>query len=356
MAEISPGKLIERIAHGKPIGAVVLIGADIYLRDLCRRKIIEAFVEERSREWGVVRLSARENGWDEVLERATTIPMFVPRQVVIVQDAESVEKLGEERRDGVVAALEEYLGRPSPFTILVLEAEALDGRQRFAKLLKEKALQVELTIGNESAAALTAQMAKDLGASIEADAAALLAEIMNHEPARIGIELEKLAAYAGKKARIGRADVETMVVSARKNTVWQLADMIAARDRKAAFAFLDNLLREGEEPAGIVGALGWMYRKLIEARGLPAHTPGFQAMRQLGMRPESAEAAVRNAHRIPKKGLLGGLAALAEADSQLKSSNPDPRAFLEFLMAQLTAPAASPTNSATNPAAHPARI
>jgi hypothetical protein len=31
--------------------------------------------------------------------------------------------------------------------------------------------------------------------------------------------------------------------------------------------------------------------------------------------------------------------ALADADSQLKSSNPNPRAFLEFLIARLTSPA-----------------
>ena len=109
--------------------------------------------------------------------------------------------------------------------------------------------------------------------------------------------------------------------------------------RDAALAFLDNLLREGEQPAGIVGALAWMYRKLIEARGSAgAYEPVIRRRGSLGMRPEAAEAAVRQAHRIPKKELLAGLVALAEADSQLKSSNPDPRAFMEFLVARLTAP------------------
>jgi DNA polymerase III delta subunit len=53
------------------------------------------------------------------------------------------------------------------------------------------------------------------------------------------------------------------------------------------------------------------------------------------MNPMAAEAALRNAHRIPKSDLLRGLVALAEADSQLKSSNPDPRAYMEFLLARL---------------------
>jgi DNA polymerase-3 subunit delta len=191
------------------------------------------------------------------------------------------------------------------------------------------------------------QMAKELGAEIDREAATLLADILNGAPARIRIELEKLTTYAQGRGRITAADVETLVVAARKNTVWQLGEMLANRNRAAALAFLDNLLREGEQPAGIVGALAWMYRKLIEARHLPPHTSGFQAARQLGMRPDAAENAVRQAHRIPKAQLLAGLVALAEADSQLKSSNPDPRAMMEFLIARLTSPDARLTSRAS---------
>ena len=50
-----------------------------------------------------------------------------------------------------------------------------------------------------------------------------------------------------------------------KNTVWQLAENAGrtANAASAALAFLDNLLREGEQPLQIVGALAWTYRKLI---------------------------------------------------------------------------------------------
>lgn len=337
MAWASPEKLLEQLARGKSIGAVLLLGTDHYLREMCRNRIIETCVPEPARDWAVARLSARDAGWDEILERAETLPMLAPRQVIVVEDVESVEKLGEKSREEIIGALEKYLSSPAPFTVLVLEASELDGRQKFRKLLGEKALIVELTIGGESAAALAVEMAKDLGAEIDRDAAMLLADIVNSEPARMHGELEKLSTYALGRP-VTAADVETLVVAARKNTVWQLTDMLASRRRRDALAFLDNLLREGEEPIGIVGALAWTYRKLIEAHDLPAHTGGFQAARQLGMRPEAAEAAVRQAHRVSKSELLSGLVALAEADSQLKSSNPDPRALMEFLIARLTTP------------------
>jgi len=346
MPDISAEKLIAQLSSGKAVAAIVLLGTDSYLREMCRNKIIEACVPEAAREWALARIAVQDSGWDEVLQRAQTMPMLAQRQVIIVEGVESLEKLGEKTRDEVVEALAKYFESPAPFSVLLFEASSMDKRQRYSKLLAEHALLVELTIGGESAAALAAQMAKDFGAEIDREAAALLAEILNSEPSRMRIEIEKLATYVGKGQRITSAEVEELVVAARKNTVWQLADMLAGRRRDSALAFLDNLLREGEEPIGLVGGITWMYRKLIEARDLPAGTSGFQAARALGMNPAAAETAVRQAHRIPKKDLLAGLVALAEADSQLKSSNPDPRALMEFLIVQLASPRAASAGSA----------
>jgi DNA polymerase III subunit delta len=346
MPEISAEKLIARLSTGKPVAAIVLLGTDSYLRETCRNKIIEACVPEAAREWALARISVQDSGWDEVLQRAQTMPMLASRQVIIVEGVESLEKLGEKTREEIVEALGKYFESPAPFSVLLFEAATMDRRQRYSKLLAEHALFVELTIGGESAASLATQMAKDCGAEIERDAALLLADILNSEPSRMRIEIEKLATYVETGQRITTSNVEELVVAARKNTVWELADMLATRRRDSALAFLDNLLREGEEPIGLVGGITWMYRKLIEARDLPAGTSGFQAARTLGMNPAAAETAVRQAHRIPKKDLLAGLVALAEADSQLKSSNPNPRALMEFLIVQLMSPRAATTSSA----------
>ncbi|MFZ0886131.1 MAG: DNA polymerase III subunit delta [Candidatus Acidiferrales bacterium] len=353
MPELSPDKLLERLAKGKPVPAIVLEGTDPYLRDMCRNKIIDSYVPEPMRDWALGRVTVRGGDWSELFQRAETMPMLAPCQVVLVDGAESIQsraKDGDDSEDGddgddprkdTLKALADYLAKPAPFTVIVFEVPKLDHRQRLYKVLAEDAVIVELTLGNESAAALAEQMARELGANIERPAANLLAEIVNSEPARIRVEMQKLAAYVQGRGRITSADVEELVPKARKNTVWQLADMLATRRRADAFAFLENLLREGEEPIGLVGVLAWMYRKLIEAHDLPAGMNGFQAARPLQMRPEAAEAAVRNAHRIPKKDLLAGLLALAEADSQLKSSNPNPRALMEFLIARLTSSASS---------------
>jgi len=153
---------------------------------------------------------------------------------------------------------------------------------------------------------------------------------------RLKMEIDKLATYAAEKKVIGRADVSALVISEKTTTVWELADLLASRQGKKALDFLDRLLRDGEEPLSLLGAMAWMYRKLIEASEVQGAANGWQAARSLGMRPEQAELALQNARKISKPRLLAGLHALRNADDRLKGSGAEPRTVMEFLVAQLT--------------------
>ena len=126
-----------------------------------------------------------------------------------------------------------------------------------------------------------------------------------------------------------------MVAAEKTADVWELADLLASRQRAKSMEFLDRLLRDGEEPVGMVGAMTWMYRKLIEAGEIKGAMNGWQAARTLGMRPEQAEVALRAARKSSRAELLLGLVALERADDRLKSSK-DARTVMEFLVAELT--------------------
>ncbi|PYT40285.1 MAG: hypothetical protein DMG47_19655 [Acidobacteria bacterium] len=135
---------------------------------------------------------------------------------------------------------------------------------------------------------------------------------------------------------LARADVSALVISEKKTTVWELADLLASRQPKKALEFLDRLLRGGEEPLSMLGAMAWMYRKLIEASEVKGIANGYQGARALGMRPEQAELALQNARKISRPRLLAGLHALRNADDRLKGGGAEPRTVMEFLVTQLT--------------------
>src|SRR5260221_5262015 len=110
--------------------------------------------------------------------------MLSTRRAVFLHELKKIEKLGEKNRDAAVEQLEAYLDNPAPFTVLVLEATALDQRMKLAKLLSEKALVVDVGLGEDlearqaAAVPLARAMAKEQGVDFEPRAAEDLVEFV----------------------------------------------------------------------------------------------------------------------------------------------------------------------------------
>jgi DNA polymerase-3 subunit delta len=342
MPRLSAAAFAERLQKGKPVPALLLLGDEPYLRDECRAQLIDKYVAEAARTWAVSRFSAGRGEVQAAMDQAQTLPMLSPLQLVFLEDAEAIEKLGEKAREVAVENLEAYLENPAPFTILIIEASGLDQRMRLAKLLAEKALVVEVGLGENAeeriraAVGLAKSLAKEFGVEFEKGAAEDLAEFVSGDLMRLKTEVVKLATYAAERKRLRREDITALVISEKTTTIWELADLLATRQPAKALEFFDRLLREGEEPVMMIGGMAWMYRKLAEASQLRGVTNGWQAARALGMRPEQAELALESARKISKERLLDGLRALREADDRLKSATKDVRAVMEFLVWQLS--------------------
>ena len=134
----------------------------------------------------------------------------------------------------------------------------------------------------------------------EKGAAEDLAEFVAADLMRLKTEIVKLATHAGEKKFISKIDVSSMVISEKTTTVWELADLLAARKSAKALEFLDRLLRDGEEPLPMVGAMAWRYRKLIEASEVKGATNGWQAARALGCVPNKRNLLFRRRAKFPR--------------------------------------------------------
>src|SRR5215471_13932514 len=343
MARLSTDEFLERLQKGKAVPAILLLGDEPYLRDECRKQLMDRYVPEAARAWAVSRFSADNGETQAAADQAQTLPMLSPQQLVFLEDAEAIEKLGEKARDEAVRTLEAYLENPAPFTVLVIEASGLDQRMRLAKLLAEKALVGEVGLGENvdervaAAAVLAKSLAKEQGIEFEKGAAEDLAEFVSGDLMRLKTEVDKLATYAAERKPVRRGDVAALVISEKSATIWEVADFLAARQPQKALEFFERLLREGEEPVQMLGAMAWMYRKLIEASEVRGVTNGWQAAKALGMNPQQAELAMQSARKIPKERLLAGLQALREADNRLKGGTKDPHSIMEFLVWELSA-------------------
>lgn len=376
MPPVTLEQLRKKLDAKQPPACVLLLGSESFLREKCRALLIERTVPEGAREWAVAKLSARDTELDRVLQQAQMMPMLSPAQAIVVSDLEAWQKGGEvegadaendgddgkprpaaasrrlqddDERNSLPERLAEYLAKPAPFTLLILEAVNLDQRKKLFKVLSEHALLVTCEFSDSrdaderlraaiaATAELLPQIARDAGVSLSPNMAARLADACNGDVALARTEVQKLATYLGSRTEIRAADIEKLVVNEREHSVWQFATILAQSDRPRALEFLDGVLAAGEQPPAIVGAMAWIYRTLLQVQEFPAGMSQWQVMGKLRMRPDTAELALREARRIPRERLVTGLAALYEADNRLKLGNKDSRAVLEFLVAQLTA-------------------
>src|SRR6202790_5338790 len=173
MASVSPEQFLARLAKGKPVPGILLLGNESYLRDLCRRKISDTYVAEGVRDWGITRFSADDDSIFAILGQAQSLPMLAPQQVIFVRDVEAWERLGDDSRDALVKQLLQYLENPAPFSVLVFESPALDQRMRLAKMFAEKTVvvAVELSDKPEERARLAGPLAFKMARELEVELA-----------------------------------------------------------------------------------------------------------------------------------------------------------------------------------------
>jgi DNA polymerase-3 subunit delta len=159
----------------------------------------------------------------------------------------------------------------------------------------------------------------------------------------IASELEKLLLFGYGRGRITLGDVETMVLSAKQRSLYELTDAISAKDRPRALALLHGLLNSSE--AGEEAAIGHLYMLartfrqmlVILEKNVRDSRAIWQALWQgFRMPPFAADDLIRQARRYKsRRDLTRALRLIARADLELRSSPPDKRLVLERLIYDL---------------------
>src|SRR5258708_38042458 len=98
MGRLSTEEFLERLQMGKPVPAVLLLGDEPYLRDECRKQLIEKYVPEAARAWAISRFSADDGETQAAVDQAQTLTMISPQKVVFMGDGEAIEEVGEKAR------------------------------------------------------------------------------------------------------------------------------------------------------------------------------------------------------------------------------------------------------------------
>ena len=194
--------------------------------------------------------------------------------------------------------------------------------------------------GVEEAAAEAARLAQRAGLSIEPDAMALLIESLAADVARIAVEIEKLALYAGGSRAITADDIGALVPDARATTIFALVGALGRRDRARALAVLDTLTKEGEYIPLALAFLAGQFRLALSAKeaGLrsPQQIQGHFSRMGIPVWSTRAEQVYQTVSKFSKEQLARGIDLVYQADRGLRSPRPDDRTVIEQFVIALT--------------------
>ena len=334
----------------------VLVGDETFLLDRCRAAVLKAFVPEELRDFCLSDMDLSSASIFEVLDRAQSPSLMAPFQAVFVRNVKQLYTRGAKKDE--FAALERYFRSPNPQALIIFVADfvripsdlrrmEMDDKNRFERLtetLGQHCGMVELARVNEDdAMRWVAATAQEQGARVDPDAARELVDALGADMMMISSELEKLLLYTLGKGRITLGDVETMVLSAKQRSLYELTDAISARDRAKALALLQGLLNSSD--AGEDAAIGHLYMLartfrqmlVILEKNVRDSRAIWQALWQgFRMPPFAADDLIRQARRFKsRRGLTRALRLIARADLELRSSPPDKRLVLERLVYEL---------------------
>ncbi|MGP8252587.1 MAG: DNA polymerase III subunit delta, partial [Terracidiphilus sp.] len=299
----------------------VLAGDEVFLLDRCRAALLKAFVPADLRDFCLSDLDLASTNIFEVLDRAQTPSLMAPFQVIFVRNVRQLYTRGAKKDE--FAALERYFSSPNPQALLVFVADflritndtrrmELDDKNRFERLqetLGAHCGMVELArVNDEDAMRWAVATAQAGGVKLEPDAARELVDALGADMMLVASELEKLLLYATGRGRITLGDVETMVLSAKQRSLYELTDAISAKDRVRALALLHGLLNSSD--AGEDAAIGHLYMLartfrqmlVIQEKNVRDTRAIWQALWQ-GFRipPFAAEDLIRQARRYKSR-------------------------------------------------------
>lgn len=202
-------------------------------------------------------------GFDSILDVLNTMPFFFGRKFVLLENSQKLLKKDMDK-------LRNYLEKPSETSVLVLLNNGALKKELKGEFRNMKTIPLDITereIHSWMKARAAAKGIKLSGSAID-----YLLGTIGPDLGLLSSELDKCS-LLGKQA-IDKEDIAEIVEGRRSFSPFALVDAIRARDAALAFRIY-RVLRETEEPYGLIGALNWQYAKAFPGKDTPQERDYF---------------------------------------------------------------------------------
>lgn len=262
---------------------------------------------------------------EEILENASTMPMFSSKKIVVVRNADKL-KAKE------LAVLEPYFESPSPSASLVL----IFTEGKAPKIKSKKAKKFNFTVGKDNTASLLRDEAQKLGLTISPKATQTLISLVGEDLKELHNELVKLSIYRSEGKTIETEDIEKHTRRAKFGDIFTLINAISKKNKREAQKALLDLEAQGEEPLSVLSRLIWRFRLIWKAKELTDNkTPKADLLKELKMSPGAFYYLSQDIKKYSYQDIARTMKLLLECDKKLKISYVPRNFHLTKLMTEL---------------------
>jgi len=264
---------------------------------------------------------------DEIVGACNTMPFMSDRRLVIVRDADKLQKPDLDK-------LAQYARNPAETTTLVLVAEKVDRRTGLFSAVEKLGGVAEYKAPRKSEyPSAVMDMFSSRGRSVGRDAAESLVKAVGHDLSRLSVEVDKVVAFAGDQRTLSRNDVEEVMSSTASTSVFEFLDALGSRDARITLRSANELLAQGETVHGIHAMAVRRVRDLVATQALVARGQASSSALAAALRRQEWQVRdfLRQAGRFAPGELVDALRGAAAAEAAMKTSR-DSRLVLERWM------------------------
>ena len=313
--------IMGEIKGKKFVPVYILMGEEPYYSDLIIEAILQNVLEPQERDFNQTVVYAQDTNTADILQACRRYPMFAPRQLVMVKEAQHLTKLD---------ILEGYVENPAPETVLVLAftGKSVDKRTVFYKKAKAKCVIFEsAAISEWNVARWITTYMQEQGYSITPDAASLMAEHTGNTLRKIVLEADKL--FKGMpldKKDISVKDVETNIGISREFSAFELSKALVFKDYDKAYKIAGFFAANQKKYPLVLtlGAMFFFFSRLLKCHAYYAQDGGMMenAIRKAGVFSQGQIKEYAAAMRVfPLKKTMHVIALIKEFDLKSKSGS-----------------------------------
>jgi DNA polymerase-3 subunit delta len=310
----------------------LLLGDEDFRADQALASLLDTLLPPEERALNLDVVYAGEAPVQDIVTRCETLPFFGARRVVVVRRGEGLRAPEQD-------ALADYLEPGPPPCALVLIAASLDRRRRLYAVIQRVGRVIPCgRLDPDDLPGWVRARARAEGKTIAPGAAYALIGRVGGGLRELGLEIAKLAAFAGDRATITEDDVRTVASHLAEGTVFELMDAVGRRDAASALRLLHAVLAIGEPPGRILYLLEDQLRMLLRTRALvERRAPAADVRAVLGARAWLYGRYRQQVAMFEAMDVRYIFALLVETDEAIKTGVSAPRLAIEALIARLCA-------------------